>query len=158
MLRRVNGHVLRRVNGHVLRRVNGHVLRRVNGHVLRRVNGHVLRRVNDHVLRRVNGHVLRRALDFEVEVQRKKWWPNNTWEKLVEKESVKVGLRREDALCRSKWCVRVNQIAAWLRWIWPLTLVGDTTRFYALVSLSCLLFILFVSATNMYLVMASYMY
>ena len=30
--------------------------------------------------------------------------------KLVEEESVKVGLRREDALCRSKWSVGVNQI------------------------------------------------
>ena len=37
-----------------------------------------------------------------------------TW-KQVEGESVKVGLRREDALCRSKWSVGVNQIAAWLR-------------------------------------------
>ena len=33
---------------------------------------------------------------------------------------MKVGLRREDALCRSKWSVGINQIAAGL-------LVGDTT-------------------------------
>ena len=32
--------------------------------------------------------------------------------KQVEEESVKVGIRREDALCRSKWSVGVNQIAA----------------------------------------------
>ena len=30
-------------------------------------------------------------------------------------ESVKVGVRREDALCRSKWSVGINEIAAWLR-------------------------------------------
>ena len=30
-------------------------------------------------------------------------------------ESVKIGLRREDALCRSKSGVNVNQIAAGLR-------------------------------------------
>ena len=30
------------------------------------------------------------------------------WKRQVEEESVKVGLRREDALCRSKWSVGVN--------------------------------------------------
>ena len=37
------------------------------------------------------------------------------WKKQVEEESMKVGLRREDALCRSKWCVGVDKIAAGLR-------------------------------------------
>ena len=37
------------------------------------------------------------------------------WKKQVEEESVKVGLRREDALCRSKWSVGVDRIAAGLR-------------------------------------------
>ena len=32
--------------------------------------------------------------------------------KQVGEESVKVSLRREDALCRSRWSVGVNQIAA----------------------------------------------
>ena len=36
-------------------------------------------------------------------------------EKEVEEESVKVGLGREDALCRSNWNVGVNQIAVGLR-------------------------------------------
>ena len=54
-----------------------------------------------HVLRREDGHVLRRALDFEVEGQRKKWRLMRTWKKQVEGQSVKIGLRREDALCRS---------------------------------------------------------
>ena len=36
-------------------------------------------------------------------------------EKQVEKECVKIGLGRKDALCRSKWSVGVNQIAAGLR-------------------------------------------
>ena len=35
--------------------------------------------------------------------------------KEVDEESVKVGLRREDALCRSRWSVGVNMIAAGLR-------------------------------------------
>ena len=55
------------------------------------------------------------ALDSDVEHQRKKGRLKRTWKKQVEEESVKVGLRMEDALCRSKWNVGVNQIAAGLR-------------------------------------------
>ena len=68
-----------------------------------------------HVLGREDGHVLRRELDFEVEGQRKKGRPRRTWRKQVGEESVKVGLRRKDALCRSKWSADVNQISAGLR-------------------------------------------
>ena len=38
----------------------------------------------------------------------------STWKKQVDKESVKVGLRKEDALCRSMRSADVNQIAAGL--------------------------------------------
>ena len=38
-----------------------------------------------------------------------------TWKKQVDDESMKVGLRRKDALCRSKWSDGVNQISAGLR-------------------------------------------
>ena len=69
-------------------------------------------RWNGHVLRREYGHVLRTALDFEVEGERKKGRPKRTWKTQVVEESVKVGFRREDALCRSKWRVDVTQIAA----------------------------------------------
>ena len=41
--------------------------------------------------------------------------PKRTWKKQVDEKSVKIGLRREDALCQSKWCVGANQIAAGLR-------------------------------------------
>ena len=37
------------------------------------------------------------------------------WKKQVEEESMKVGLRREDAPCHSKWSVGVNNIDAELR-------------------------------------------
>ena len=67
-----------------------------------------------HVLRN-QGNVLRRALDFEVGGQRKKLRPKRTWRKQDKKESVNVGLSREDALCQSKWSVGVNQIAVVLR-------------------------------------------
>ena len=68
-----------------------------------------------HVLRREDGHVLTWALDVEVEGRRKKERLKRTWDKQVEDESVKVGLRKENAHCRPKWNVGVNQIAAGLR-------------------------------------------
>ena len=68
-----------------------------------------------HVLRSQDGHVLRRALHFEVEGQRKNGRPQRTWKKQVEEESMKVGLRRKNSLCYSKWSVGVSKIAAWLR-------------------------------------------
>ena len=68
-----------------------------------------------HVLRREDGHVLRRALDFEVEGQRKQLRPKRTWIKQVEEESMKVGLRRVDALCRSMVNVSLNKFAVGLR-------------------------------------------
>ena len=37
------------------------------------------------------------------------------WKKQVEEQRVKVGLRRKDALCCSKWSVSVEMIAAGLR-------------------------------------------
>ena len=42
----------------------------------------------------------------------KKGMPRRTWERQVEEGSMKVVLRREDALCRSKWSVSVKKIAA----------------------------------------------
>ena len=56
--------------------------------------------------------------------------------KQVEEESVKVGLKMEDELCCSKWIVGVIQIAAGLRWVWPHSRVGETTKYYTLVFLS----------------------
>ena len=67
------------------------------------------------VLRRDDGKVLKRALDFKVTGQTKKGRSKRTWKKQVAEESVEVGLRMEDALCRSKWGAGVNQIAAGLR-------------------------------------------
>ena len=50
------------------------------------------------VLSREDGHVLRMALYLVVEGQKEQ----REAEKQVEEESVKAGLRMEDALCRSK--------------------------------------------------------
>ena len=66
-----------------------------------------------HVLRREDGHVFRRALDFKAEGQRKKGRPKRTWKKQAEEESMKIGLRRKDALCHSMWSVGINKTTAW---------------------------------------------
>ena len=51
---------------------------------------------------REDSHVLRMALDFEVNCERKKGRLKRTWKKQVDEESMKVGLRREEALSLSK--------------------------------------------------------
>ena len=66
------------------------------------------------MLRIEDDHVLRRALDFEVECQRNKGRLKRTWNKQVEAECVKVGFRRVDVLCRSKWFWRKSE-CCWLR-------------------------------------------
>ena len=53
------------------------------------------------VLRREDDRVLRRLLDLNVEGKRKKAKPERTRKKHTGEESVKVGFRREDALCWS---------------------------------------------------------
>ena len=58
------------------------------------------------VLRIEVGHILQKTLELEAEGQMKK-----VTSKLFDEESMKVGLRREDALLRSKWIVCVNLIA-----------------------------------------------
>ena len=68
-----------------------------------------------HVLRREDVHVMRRAFDFEVVGERKKERPKRSWQKQAEEENVNVDLRREDALCRSKWSVGIKQIAAGMK-------------------------------------------
>ena len=50
------------------------------------------------MLRIEDGHILRRAEYFEVG-QRKKGRPKRTWKRQIEEESMKVCLRRKDALC-----------------------------------------------------------
>ena len=66
------------------------------------------------MLSREDGNVVK-ALYFEVDGKRWKGRLRRTWKKLFEEESVKVGLRREDVLCRSQWSVGINKIAAGLR-------------------------------------------
>ena len=66
------------------------------------------------------GHVLRRScreqgIRFRCCRANEEREAEEDIEKAGEEENVKVGLRRKDALCRSKWSVGVNQIATGLR-------------------------------------------
>ena len=62
-------------------------------------------------MRRDDDSVLRVALDLEVNGNRKRGRPKKTWKKQVEKETQKIGLKKEDALNRNKWRDGVRAIA-----------------------------------------------
>ena len=68
-----------------------------------------------HSLRKEDDHIIGRALDFVFESQRKNRRPKRSLKKQVEEDSVKVGLRRKDALCRSEWNVCIYKTFAGLR-------------------------------------------
>ena len=53
-----------------------------------------------HVLRRDNGDVLRRALNFVVAGRRS----NMTWKRQMEEYTDQIGLKKEDAIDKTKWC------------------------------------------------------
>ena len=57
------------------------------------------------------GHVLRRALDFEVAGRRGCGRPNMTWKRQVEEYVNQLGLKREDAIDRVKWCNGVYELS-----------------------------------------------
>ena len=63
-----------------------------------------------HVLRRDDNSVLRVALDLEGSGKRKLGRPKKDWKKQVEKETKKIGLKKEDAQNRAKWRDRVQAI------------------------------------------------
>ena len=56
-----------------------------------------------HVLRREEDDILRKALCFKVEGQRRRGWPRKTWKNQVKDDIRKIGLKKENALNRSKW-------------------------------------------------------
>ena len=64
-----------------------------------------------HVPRRDDDSVLRIALDLEVSGKRKRGRPKKTWKKQMEKETEKIGLKKEDALRRGRWRDAVRAIA-----------------------------------------------
>ena len=68
------------------------------------------------MLKRDDDSVLRIALNLEVSGKRKRGQPKKTWKKQAEeKETEKIGLKKEDALNRDKWRDRVRAIAG--KWV-----------------------------------------
>ena len=63
-----------------------------------------------HVLKRDNGNVLRRALDFEVAGRRGRGSLNMMWKRQEEEHTNQIGLKREDAIDRVKWCDGVYKL------------------------------------------------
>ena len=63
------------------------------------------------MLRRDDDSVLRVALNLEVSGKRKQGRPRKTWQKQVEEETEKTGLKKEDALRQDKWRDGVGAIA-----------------------------------------------
>ena len=60
-------------------------------------------RWNRHVLGRNTGDVLRRALNFEVAGRRRPGRPNMTWKKQAQEYIDQIGMKKEDAIDRTKW-------------------------------------------------------
>ena len=55
--------------------------------------------------------VLRVALDFEVSGKRNRSRPKKAWKKQVEKETEKIGLKKEDVWNITKWRDEMRRIA-----------------------------------------------
>ena len=68
-----------------------------------------------HVLRRDNGNALRRALDFKVAERKGRGRPNMTWKRQVAKYTDQIGLKKEDAIDRTKWRDRIHKLSRNIR-------------------------------------------
>ena len=62
-------------------------------------------------MRRDNGDALRRWLDFEVAGRRGRGRPNMKWKRKVEKHTDQVGMKKEDAMDRAKYCDREYELS-----------------------------------------------
>ena len=62
------------------------------------------------VLRREEDDILRKSLCFKVESQRRRGRLRKTWKNQVEDDIRKIGLKKEDALNRSKWRKGVKMV------------------------------------------------
>ena len=70
---------------------------------------------DEHVLRRDNGDVLRRVLDFKVAGRRGRGRLNMMWKGQVEEHNDRIGLKKEDAIDRTKWRDGVYELSRNLR-------------------------------------------
>ena len=72
-----------------------------------------------HVVRRDDESILKKTMMFEVNGQRKRGQPKQTWKRQVEESVKKIGLRVEEATERARWRVGVKAIAEVIRYIRP---------------------------------------
>ena len=72
-----------------------------------------------HVVRRDDESILKKAMMFEVNGPRKRGRPKQTWNKQVEENIKKIGLRVEEATDRARWREGVGAIAEGMRCIQP---------------------------------------
>ena len=71
------------------------------------------------VVRRDEESILKKAMILQVNGQRKRGRPKQTWKKQVEESLKKIGLRVEKATDRAKWREGVRAIAEEMRYIRP---------------------------------------
>ena len=69
----------------------------------------------EHFLRRENDNVLRRALDFEVAGRREHGRPNIAWKRQLKEHTGQIGLKKEDAIDRTKSCDGVYKFSKDMR-------------------------------------------
>ena len=72
-----------------------------------------------HVVRRDEESILKKAMMLQVNGQRKRGRPKQTWKKQVEESLKKIGLRVEEATDRARWREGVRAIAEEMRYIRP---------------------------------------
>ena len=66
-------------------------------------------------VRRDDGDVMRRALDFEVAGRRGRGRPNMTSKRQVEEHTDQIGVKKEDAIDRTKWHGGVYELSRNMR-------------------------------------------
>ena len=72
-----------------------------------------------HVVRRDEESILKKAMMLQVNGQRKRGRPKQTWKRQVEESLKKIGLRVEEVTDRAKWREEVRAIAEGMRCIRP---------------------------------------
>ena len=71
-----------------------------------------------------NGDVLK-AFDFEVVEKRERGRPKMTWKRQAVRRVREIGLRKEDAIDKPKWCNAADKLSKITRWIRPPPLTGS---------------------------------
>ena len=64
----------------------------------------------EHVVRRDKESILKKAMMLQVNGQRKRERPKQTWKKQVEESLKKIGLRKEEATDRARWRAIAEEI------------------------------------------------